>query len=128
MAVVSLECVAGHETDVVWWTDCDSVHTFALLLLATSDTWCVSDACSDTVVSTRSFKSSRNKPLSVSRIGIDLLIFAAKMVFLLVSMTAPMALRRAFEKRKGVDPGTIAIFNHRPCMGMASAWSLWRVP
>ena len=125
-------CVIGMWNGCMRWlcgkSDSGSVQGSAGSALVTSDTWCVSAAYKDTVVSIRSFKSKSNNPFPVSWMGMVFPIFDAKMVFLLVSMMAPTARSRVLDKRKGVEPGTTAIFNHKPWMGIASACSLSNVP
>ena len=73
MVVVRVVCCDG-VMDVLSWVTSDgggfghsgSVQFSAGTFLVTSDTWCVSAACLDTVVSTKSIRSKRNNPFPVS--------------------------------------------------------------
>ena len=76
----------------------------------------------------RSFKSMRYNPRSVSFKGISSWKSLLVMTLRLVSITACNVLKRAFERRNGVDPGTTAIFKcKRSFRGTTNASLLPRV-
>ena len=77
---------------------------------------------------TKSLRSTRKSPLLVSVSGMVLPDFLATMTWALVSITASKALSKVFDSKKGVDPGTIAIFNCKPSIGTIMACSLFKVP
>ena len=74
---------------------------------------------------TRSLRSTRKSPLLVRMVLPD---FLATMTWALVSITASKALSKVFDSKKGVDPGTMAIFSCKPSIGTIMACSLFRVP
>ena len=71
--------------------------------------------------------SNKNRPLLVSVKGMVLPVRRTNIVCISVSMMAPSALKRVFERRNGVDPGTMAILSNKPSMGITIACSLLSV-
>jgi hypothetical protein len=76
----------------------------------------------------RSFKSKRNKPLLVRFKGKLLEIFVACNTCLVVSIVAPNALSKVFDRRNGVAPGTTAILSKSPWIGTTMACWLCKIP
>ena len=75
-----------------------------------------------------SFTSKRNKPLLVNMSGNLRSRRLEYMVWFSVSIVAPNVLSKVFDSKKGVDPGTIATFNCRPCIGITNACWLCNTP
>ena len=91
---------------------------------------CVSAKSSDPELlpAARSFKSMRNKPRDESCIGNSFCKYLDQIVWVSTSILAFRALNKVFDTKKGVFPGTTAIFKRNPWMGTTRACWLCNVP
>ena len=76
----------------------------------------------------RSLISIKNSPLEDNWSGKLWPIAFASRIWFWVSITAPKVLKRVLDSKKGVAPGTTAIFNLQPWMGTTNAYSLCKRP
>ena len=107
------------DSNIGWW--------FWWMVKWVSSTW-LGEMFGSAVVRAKSFKSSRKSPLRVSWRGTVNLNFLEINRWSSVSIMAPNALSKVFDKRNGVDPGTMAILRFNPCMGTTMAYWLCKVP